>query len=113
MDFLLPEKLLRYGYKDCVLCDVLRPGEEERCRDCSGRVGQRDRLLWEIQRERIRKMAGVLSLVYPGLGHLYSGRIAYGVFWAALLPLSLGLVLSVWSGITFGHGVLLIEACAI
>jgi len=113
MDFLRPEKLLRYGYKDCVLCTVARPGEEERCRHCSGRLGQRDRFLWEIQRERIRKTAGFLSLVYPGLGHLYSGRIAYGIFWATLLPMSLGLVLNVWSGITFGHAFLLLEAAMI
>jgi NADPH-dependent glutamate synthase beta subunit-like oxidoreductase len=110
MDSLHPKNLLRYGYKDCVLCEVLRPGEEERCRNCSGRIGQRDRLLWEIRGERIRETAGVLSLVYPGIGHLYSGRIAYGVFWAALLPLSLGLVLNVWSGVTFGHGFLLLGA---
>ena len=110
MDFLRPENLLRSGYKDCVLCEVLRPGEEERCRDCSGRLDQRDRLLWEIGRERIRKTAAALSLVYPGLGHLYSGRIAYGIFWAALLPLTLVLVLYVGSGITFGHGILLVEA---
>ena len=110
MDSLRPENLLRSGYKDCVLCEVLRPGEEERCRDCSGRLDQRDRLLWEIRRERIRKTAGALSLVYPGLGHLYSGRIAYGVFWAALIPLSLALVLNVWGGITYGHVFLLAEA---
>ena len=108
MDFLRPENLLRFGYKDCVLCEVRRPGEEKPCRNCSGRLGQRDRLLWEIHRERIRRAAGKLSLVYPGLGHLYSGRIAYGIFWALLLPLSLGLVLNVWSGITFGHGFLLL-----
>ena len=113
MDSLLPGNLLRYGYKDCVLCEVTRPGEEERCRNCSGRLGQRDRLLWEIRRERILRTAGNLSLIYPGLGHLYSGRIAYGVFWAALLPLSLGLVLTVGSGITFGHGFLLVAAGAI
>lgn len=113
MDFLRPENLLRSGYKDCVLCEVLRPGEEERCRDCSGRLDQRDRLLWEIRRKRIQKTAGLLSLVYPGLGHLYSGRIAYGLFWAALLPLSLALVLYVGSGITFGHAFLLVEAGAI
>ncbi len=113
MDFLQPEKLLRYGYKDCVLCDVARPGEEERCRNCSGRLGQRDRLLWEIGRERMRKTAGILSLVFPGLGHLYSGRVAYGIFWASLLPLSLGLVLNVWSGATFGHAFLLAEAALI
>jgi len=110
MDSLRPENLLRSGYKDCVLCEVLRPGEEERCRECSGRLDQRDRLLWEIGRERVRKTAGVLSLVYPGLGHLYTGRIAYGVFWAGLLPLSLGLVLYVGSGITIGHALLLVEA---
>ena len=113
IDSLRPENLLRSGYKDCVLCEVLRPGEEERCLDCSGRLDQRDRLLWEIGRERIRITAGVLSLVYPGLGHLYAGRIACGVFWAALLPLSLGLVLTVGSGITLGHGLLLVEAGAI
>jgi NADPH-dependent glutamate synthase beta subunit-like oxidoreductase len=113
MDSLRPENLLRSGYKDCVLCEVLRPGEEERCRECSGRLDQRDRLLWEIRRERIRKTAGILSLVFPGLGHLYSGRIVFGVFWAALLPLSLALVLNVGSGITFGHVFLLVEAGAI
>ena len=112
MDFLRPENLLRTGYKDCVLCDVLRPGEEDRCRDCSGRLDQRDRLLWEIRRGRIRRTAGLLSLLYPGLGHLYSGRIAYGIFWASLLPLTLGLVLTVGSGITFGHGFLLAAAGA-
>ncbi|GAB4234749.1 MAG: hypothetical protein OHK0028_11060 [Deltaproteobacteria bacterium] len=113
MDFLRPENLLRYGYKDCVLCEVDRPGEDRRCRDCSGRLGQRDRLLWEIRRERILRTAGNLSLVYPGLGHLWSGRIVYGIFWAVLLPLSAGLVLNVWSGVTFGHGFLLAEAALI
>ncbi len=113
MDFLLPKNLLRYGYKDCVLCEVERPGEVERCRNCSGRLGQRDRLLWEIRRERILRTAGKLSLAYPGLGHIYSGRIAYGVFWAILLPLSFGIVLNVWSGINFGHGFLLVEAAMI
>ena len=113
IDSLRPENLLRTGYKDCLLCVVPRPGEEERCRDCSGRLDQRDRLLWEIGRKRIRKTAGALSLVYPGLGHFYSGRIAYGVFWAALLPLTLVLVFNVGSGISFGHGFLLAEAVVI
>jgi len=113
MDFLHPKNLLRYGYKDCVLCDVHRPGDEDRCRNCSGRLGQRDRLLWEIRRERILRTAGKLSLIYPGMGHFYSGRIAYGVFWAVLLPLSLGLVVSVWSGVNYGHGFLAVEAAAI
>ncbi|MFA6147201.1 MAG: FAD-dependent oxidoreductase [bacterium] len=113
MEFLQPKNLLRYGYKDCVLCEVARPGEEKRCRDCYGRLGQRDRLLWEIRRKRILRTAGKLSLVYPGIGHFYSGRIGFGVFWAVLLPLSLGLVLNVWSGVTFGHGFLLAEAAMI
>jgi len=110
MEFLRPENLLRFGYKECVLCDVERKGEEKRCNRCSGRLGQRDRLLWEINRERRRRIAGLFALVYPGLGHFYSGRVWYGVFWASLLPLSLGLVLNVWSGPTYGHVFLLVEA---
>jgi NADPH-dependent glutamate synthase beta subunit-like oxidoreductase len=98
MDFLRPENLLRYGYKDCLLCEVERKGEEKRCRRCAGRVGQRDRLLWEINRERIRRVAGKLSLLWPGAGHIYSGRIASGVFWAVLIPLALGLMANVWQG---------------
>ncbi len=110
MDFLKPENLLRYGYKDCVLCEVERKGEEKRCEPCSGRLDQRDRLLWEIRRERIRRTAGLLSLVYPGFGHFHLGRYFHAIFWASLLPLSLGLVLNVWKGVTFGHAFLLVEA---
>ncbi len=108
MDFLRPENLLRFGYKDCLLCEVERKGEEKRCQRCSGRVNQRDRLLWEINRERIRRVAAGLSFLYPGVGHLYSGRYLQGAFWAALIPLSLGLVVSVWQGPTIGHAVLLL-----
>lgn len=103
MDFLRPENLLRYGYKDCVLCEVERKGEEKRCRRCAGRLNQRDRLLWEINRARIRRMAARLSLVYPGIGHFYSGRVLAGIFWSCLIPLSVGLVINVWSGPTYGH----------
>ncbi len=108
MDFLRPENLLQYGYKDCLLCEVERKGEEKRCRRCSGKVGQRDRLLWEINRERIRRIAGRISFVYPGLGHFYSRRIVPGIFWASLIPLTLGLVLNVWQGPTLGHAFLLL-----
>jgi len=109
MDFLSPENLLRFGYKDCILCEVERKGDEKRCRRCSGRVNQRDRLLWEINRARIRRISATLSLVFPGLGHFYAGRYADGVFWASLIPLSIGLVLNVWQGPTIGHAVLLLE----
>src|SRR3989304_4936990 len=105
MDFLRPENLLRFGYKDCVLCEVERKGEEKRCQPCSGRADQRDRLLWEIHRARIRRTAAKLSLIYPGTGHFYSGRYLLGIFWAALIPLTLGLAVSVWKGPAIGHAV--------
>ncbi len=98
MDFLRPENLLRYGYKDCLLCEVERKGEEKRCHHCAGRVGQRDRLLWEINRERIRRISGKLAAFWPGAGHLYSGRYGVGFFWAVLVPLALGLLINVWQG---------------
>lgn len=108
MDFLRPENLLRHGYKDCVLCEVVRKGEEKRCLPCSGRVDQRDRLLWEIHRARRRRIAAKLSLIYPGIGHLYTGRVILGIFWASLIPLSLGLVISEWKGPAIGHVALLL-----
>jgi NADPH-dependent glutamate synthase beta subunit-like oxidoreductase len=108
MDFLHPENLLRFGYKDCVLCEVERKGEEKRCLRCSGRADQRDRLLREIDRARIRRTAAKLSLIFPGIGHFYGGRRLMGFFWAALIPLSLGLAIDVWKGPTAGHAVLLL-----
>ncbi len=110
MDFLAPENLLRHGYKDCVLCDAERKGEEKRCEDCPGRLDQRERLLFEIRRERVRRTAGLLSLVFPGLGHIYAERYGTGLFWASLLPLALGLVLNVWKGFAIGHVALLAAA---
>jgi hypothetical protein len=108
MNFLSPENLLRFGYKDCVLCEVERKGEEKRCQPCSGRVDQRDRLLWEIHRARIRRTAARLSLVFPGLGHLYGGRILTGIFWASLLPLALVVPVALWKGPSPGHAFLLL-----
>lgn len=98
MDFLRPENLLRYGYKDCLLCEVERKGEEKRCQRCAGRVGQRDRLLWEINRERVRRISGKLAWLWPGAGHIYSGRHLVGIFWAVLVPLAMGLMINVWQG---------------
>jgi NADPH-dependent glutamate synthase beta subunit-like oxidoreductase len=108
MNFLSPENLLRFGYKDCVLCEVERKGEEKRCRPCSGRMDQRDRLLWEIHRARIRRTAARLSLVFPGLGHLYGGRTLAGIFWASLLPLALAVSVALWKGPSPGHVFLLL-----
>ena len=103
MDFLRPENLLQFGYKDCLLCEVERKGEEKRCIRCVGRMDQRDRLLWEINRGRIRRNAARMSLAYPGAGHFYSGRYLTGVFWASLLPLTAVLVQGTWRGPTPGH----------
>ena len=108
MNFLSPENLLRYGYKDCVLCEVERKGEEKRCQPCSGRVEQRDRLLWEIHRGRIRRNAAKLSLVFPGLGHLYGGRTLTGIFWASLVPLAVAIPVALWKGPSPGHAFLLL-----
>ena len=107
MEFLRPENLLQSGYKDCLLCEVERKGEEERCLRCYGRMDQRDRLLWEINRERIRRNAAMLSLAWPGAGHFYSGRYLTGIFWALLLPMTAVPVLGIWRGLTPGHAFLL------
>src|SRR4030067_785140 len=109
MNFLRPEELLQSGYKDCLLCEVERKGEEKRCLRCSGKAERRARLLWEINRERIRRNAARLSFIYPGAGHFYSGRCLTGIFWASLLPLTAGLFLGTWRGPTPGHAGLLVS----
>src|SRR4030065_400481 len=98
MDFLRAENLLQFGYKDGLLCEVERKGEEKRCIRGVGRMDQRDRLLWEINRERIRRNAARMSLAYPGAGHFYSGRDLTGGFWASLPPLTAVLVAGTWRG---------------
>jgi NADPH-dependent glutamate synthase beta subunit-like oxidoreductase len=108
MDFLRPENLLRYGYKDCLLCEVVRKGEEKRCHRCAGRVGQRDRLLWEINRERVRRISLKLSAIWPGAGQIYGGRYGVGLFWAVLVPLALGLMINVWQGPSIGSALRLV-----
>lgn len=108
MEFLRPENLLRSGYKDCLLCEVERKGEERRCVRCSGKVGQRDRLLWEINRAWLLRRAARLSLLYPGLGHLLVGRYLGAVFWGSLLPLILVPIYGAWRGPTSGHLFLLL-----
>ncbi|NNG47851.1 MAG: FAD-dependent oxidoreductase, partial [Deltaproteobacteria bacterium] len=70
-------------------------------------MDQRDRLLWEINRERIRRNAAMLSLAWPGAGHFYSGHYSTGIFWALLLPVTALLVLGIWRGPTPGHAFLL------
>ena len=76
--------------------------------DGTGAIEQAVSLL--VDWARRRRIAGRLSLAWPGLGHFYAGRIVYGLFWASLLPLSVALVLSLWRGVTPGHAFLLAEA---
>jgi NADPH-dependent glutamate synthase beta subunit-like oxidoreductase len=103
---LIPENQLEFGYKDCVLCFVERKGEEKRCRDCSGRYSAREKLLWEINRERVKRRSMILSILFPGTGHIYGGRVVTGLFWMALIPITMGLVLNTWQGLTIGHVIL-------
>jgi NADPH-dependent glutamate synthase beta subunit-like oxidoreductase len=101
--FLIPENQLESGYKDCVLCFVDRKGEEKRCHNCSGLKDAREKFLWEINRERIKRRSMALSLFFPGVGHIYSGRVFAGLFWMSLIPLTMGLVINTWQGPTVGH----------
>ncbi|NIO17214.1 MAG: FAD-dependent oxidoreductase [Deltaproteobacteria bacterium] len=103
---MIPENQLEFGYKDCSLCFVEKKGDESRCSGCSGRYSAREKLLWKINRKRIKRISRLLSLIFPGLGHLYAGRLSTGLFWIALIPLTMGLVINTFQGLTVGHLVL-------
>ncbi len=91
-------------YWDCSLCRVEDKGQAFRCRGCRGKLRGRERLLAEIgAARRSRPLAAWLSGAAPGLGQMFLGRWSTGVLFALLLPMSVGLVASVWKGFTYGH----------
>ncbi|MCP4003359.1 MAG: hypothetical protein GY725_04110 [bacterium] len=60
----------------------------------------------DVSRGPVPGIAAVLSVLVPGLGHLYSGRLAAGLgwflaagfgYWAILVPGFLIHVISVWA----------------
>ncbi len=91
-------------YWDCSLCRIQEKARALRCRNCSGKLKGRERLLHEIAAlRRVRGRAARLSALAPGLGQIYTGRWATGITLGILIPLALGLVWAVWNGPNYGH----------
>lgn len=86
------------------MCRVEEKGRALRCRGCRGKLRGRDRLLAEVgELRRSRKIGVWLSTVAPGFGQIFLGRWSTGLLLGILIPLSIGLVMSVWKGFTYGH----------
>lgn len=57
-----------------------------------------------IRSDRNRVMAGVLNLIFPGVGRIYLGHYAHGVLQLVLSPCGIGYVWSVVDGIIILSG---------
>ncbi|TLN12612.1 hypothetical protein FDZ71_08835, partial [bacterium] len=76
-------------YKDCSLCRIEPRGLAPRCRFCSGQLTGRSRLMHEIKTMRgWRDIGTALSLLMPGAGQFFGGRIITGLVMAIMIPLS-------------------------
>jgi NADPH-dependent glutamate synthase beta subunit-like oxidoreductase len=90
------------GYRECHICAIPDKMEARRCFHCHGRLSLKELLLLEGEKKWRRKRAPILSAVFPGLGHWYSGRRYIGTYFFAMAPLSIGLVLATYQKWNWG-----------
>jgi hypothetical protein len=81
----------------CPTCGSENPLDASACDRCGTRFGR----LFETEAPPPRisaERAAILSLVYPGIGHLVSGKLADGMARAVVFAFSLGMVLAILLG---------------
>jgi hypothetical protein len=81
----------------CPVCQAENPLDRSACARCGSPFGR----LFETQAPPPRisaERAAILSLVYPGIGHLASGKLADGMARAVVFAFSLGMVLAILLG---------------
>jgi len=77
------------GYAECHFCSVRRKRQSWRCRRCVGRLDLRDRLIRAAEAPPRRRVGTGLSLLFPGLGHLWSAHPAAGLFYFVVVAIGL------------------------
>lgn len=91
------------GYAECHFCRVTRKRRSWRCVGCIGRLSLRDRLFRSAEDGLRRKIAPVLSLLLPGLGHFYRSSPGTGLFYFLILAVGVGYLLVVKGEMTSGR----------
>jgi TM2 domain-containing membrane protein YozV len=78
----------------CPKCGKELNGSQEFCGNCGNRVGldsttpyQQQQVVY--QREKSAGLAAVLSFIWPGLGHLYIGKLMIGLLLLLVYPVIL------------------------
>jgi len=94
------------GYRECHICSVPEKMEARQCFQCTGRLDLKDLLLLQGEKRWRRQRAPLLSAIFPGLGHWYSGRRYIGTYFFAMAPLSIGLVLATYQKWSWGLSIL-------
>jgi NADPH-dependent glutamate synthase beta subunit-like oxidoreductase len=91
------------GYAECHFCTVKNKRLSWRCVSCVGRLSLRERLARAAEERRRRKTASVLSLLLPGLGHLYRSSPGTGLFFLTLLGMAAGYFVFIEGEMTSGR----------
>ena len=102
----MSDQLNLEGYRECHVCSVTNKMEARQCFQCLGRLDLKDLLLLEGEKRWRRRRAPVLSAIFPGLGHWYSGRRYIGTYFFAMAPLSIGLILATYQKWSWGLSIL-------
>jgi NADPH-dependent glutamate synthase beta subunit-like oxidoreductase len=68
---------------------VVRKRRSRRCWRCVGRLDLRERLIRAAEDRPRRRAGSLLSLLFPGLGHLWSAHPAGGIFYLAILAIGI------------------------
>lgn len=91
------------GYAECHFCTVTRKRLSWRCVGCIGRLSLRQRLFRAAEDGLRRKIAPVLSLILPGLGHFYRSNPGTGLFYFLILAVGVAYLLLVKGEMTSGR----------
>jgi len=91
------------GYAECHFCTVTRKRLSWRCVGCVGRLSLRQRLFRAAEDGLRRKIAPVLSLLLPGLGHFYRSSPGTGLFYFLILAVGVAYLLVVKGEMTSGR----------
>ncbi len=94
------------GYRECHICAVKEKMRAPRCYHCTGTLDLKDLLLLESEKRWRQRIAPILSIFIPGLGHWFSGRRYVGTYFFAMAPLSIGFVLTTYKNWSWGLTVL-------
>jgi NADPH-dependent glutamate synthase beta subunit-like oxidoreductase len=77
------------GYAECHYCTVRKKRQALRCWRCVGRLDLAERLTLAAEEPVRNRVGGAISLVFPGLGHVWAAHPLGGLFYFTILAIGI------------------------